>query len=69
MKREMWASFDDNYNRIITELLKDIEGVRCEVRGLFVSIFYEDEDALKEGACSNPCRPAVSVNSTYQRRA
>jgi len=47
MKREMWASFDENYNYTVAEVLKEIKDVRCEVGGFFVSIFYDDEAALE----------------------
>jgi hypothetical protein len=28
--KEMWASFDDDHNRILAEILNELPGVQCE---------------------------------------
>jgi hypothetical protein len=46
MQREIWAVFDKNQGETIAEIVNNLDGVRCEVRTPFVTVFYENDEAL-----------------------
>ncbi len=44
--KEMWASFDEDHNRTLAEILNELPGVQCEIRTPFVTIYYDTEVAV-----------------------
>jgi hypothetical protein len=45
--KEMWASLDEDHNRMLAEILNELPGVQCEIRTPFVTIYYDTEVALQ----------------------
>ena len=45
--KEMWASLDEDHNRILAEILNELPGVQCEIRTPFVTFYYDTELALQ----------------------
>ena len=46
--KEMWASFDEDHNRTLAEILNELPGVQCEIPTPFVTIYYDTKIALQQ---------------------
>ena len=61
--KEMWASFDEDHNRTLAEILNELPGVQCEIRTPFVDLLRHRGGA-STGAQGNGDGPKIGWKLT-----